>query len=87
MECIERKVYEIKKTKRQNKTIKHKSKHKVFLFIVKGKMKYLYNFIKTKFQNNMNLNQTFFLNEDIPEENLQDHVNTQYLNTEWRIVA
>ena len=28
MECIERKVYEIKKTKRQNKTIKHKSKHK-----------------------------------------------------------
>ena len=38
----------IKKTKRQNKTIKHKSNHKVFLFIVKGKMKYLYNFIKTK---------------------------------------
>ena len=49
----------IKKTKRQNKTIKHKSKHKVFLFIVKGKMKY-YTILSKLSYNNMNLNQTFF---------------------------
>ena len=35
--------------KRQNKTMKHKSKHKVpvFLLIVKLKIKYLNNFIQT----------------------------------------
>ena len=59
----------IKKTKLQNKTIKHKSKHKVFLFIVKGKMKYLYNFIKNKLEQ-YEFKPNFFLNEGIPEENL-----------------
>ena len=49
----------MKKTKRQNKSIKHKSKHKVFLFIVKGKMKY-YTILSKLSYNNMNLNQTFF---------------------------
>ena len=35
------------KMKSQNKTMKHKSKHRVFLFFVKIKLKYLNNFIKT----------------------------------------
>ena len=39
---------EVKKMKRQNKTMKHTSKHRVFLFIVKRKIKYLNNFIKKK---------------------------------------
>ena len=34
----------VKKMKRQNKSMKHKSKHRVFLFI---KIKYSNNFIKT----------------------------------------
>ena len=36
----------VKKMKRQNKSMQHKSKHRVFLFI-KIKIKYLNNFIKT----------------------------------------
>ena len=62
--------------KRQNKTMKHKSKHRVFLFIVKIKIKYLNNFIKTNL--GQYLSKHVFKEQAILDEILQEHENTQY---------
>ena len=73
MECIGRKV----KSRKRNLKTK--------LCDIKINTKY---FIHCKRKNEIFITKLFFLKkEGIPEENLYEHENTQYLNTEWRIVA
>ena len=70
----------------QKTTLKHKSKHRVFLFIVKRKNKIFKQFHQNKFSTVLTKT-TFYLRRGNTRREFIGQLNTQYLNTEWRITV